>query len=60
MLYLHTKHFKTVYILHVEAAVAQPPGKPDVALLPPPLPPAVPYQPELPHVGVLAVPQGRH
>ena len=47
-------------VLRTKTAVAQPPGKPDAASLPPLLPPAVLQHPELRPVAVLAVPQGRH
>ena len=47
-------------VLRGNAAVAQPPGPPDVAPLPPLLPPAVPQQPELAPVAVLPVAQGCH
>ena len=47
-------------ILRGEAAVAQPPGPPDVPPLAPLLPPAVPQQPELAPVAVLPVAQGCH
>ena len=47
-------------ILRGQAAVAQPPGPPDVAALSPLLPPAVPQQPELAPVAVLPVAQGCH
>ena len=47
-------------ILRGEAAVAQPPGPPDVPALAPLLPPAVPQQPELAPVAVLPIAQGCH
>ena len=40
--------------------MAQPPGEPDVAALPPTLPPAVPQDPELRAVLLLTVTQGCH
>ena len=47
-------------ILRGQAAVAQPPGPPDVPPLAPLLPPAVPQQPELAPVAVLPIAQGCH
>ena len=47
-------------ILRGQAAVAQPPGPPDIAALAPLLPPAVPQQPELAPVAVLPIAQSCH